>query len=588
TRMSTIDGSAQYYAVVPSTAMMPTTTIGAANAVGDAKPGILFSVHGAGVEATGQAAAYAPKKEAHIVCPTNRRPFGFDWEDWGRIDFTEAVAHARATLVNDPRRSWLTGHSMGGHGTWQLGAHFPGEFAAIAPSAGWVSFGSYVGATAAGSAPTNASGTAEDPAAQMLLRAGRASDTLSIKENYLQQGVYVLHGDADDNVPVSEAREMFKQLAAISHPDFEYYERPGAGHWWGNECVDWAPLMQFLFRHTLPEMKDMTRVRFQTVSPQVSQRDGWVRVLQQKKPFEVSSVDMVLDVAKRTVAGTTVNVKTLDLVVPIAMPVSGASASAGNASASASTASTPAQITVTLDNQAITITQTMDNPHLRFHREQGSADNIVWSLDPGCRDGSKPAPLPAHEKKPARGGPFKSAYAHGFVAVVGTKGDDAADALIMAKARFDADQWWVRGNGRFEILTDTAFDPKQYLGRNVVLYGNHDQNAAWGALIGDSTSIDVRNGSFAGPTSRHTGDDIATMFVLPRIDCEQGQVGVVAATGAVGMRAAMRTPIFSAGVGVPDLIAFRAAMLTDGATGIIEAGFFGNDWGIDTGTWMRR
>ncbi|MCX5640554.1 MAG: hypothetical protein NT059_07055, partial [Planctomycetota bacterium] len=135
----------------------------------DAKPGILFSVHGAGVEATGQAASYAPKKEAHIVCPTNRRPFGFDWEDWGRIDFTEAVAHARATLVNDPRRSWLTGHSMGGHGTWQLGAHFPGEFAAIAPSAGWVSFGSYVGATAAGSAPTNATGGAEDPAAQMLL-----------------------------------------------------------------------------------------------------------------------------------------------------------------------------------------------------------------------------------------------------------------------------------------------------------------------------------------------------------------------------------------------------------------------------------
>ena len=591
TRMSTIDGSAQYYAVVPSTAMMPTTAIGAANTVGDAKPGILFSVHGAGVEATGQAAAYAPKKEAHVVCPTNRRPFGFDWEDWGRIDFTEAVAHARATLVNDPRRSWLTGHSMGGHGTWQLGAHFPGEFAAIAPSAGWVSFGSYVGATAAGSAPTNASGGAEDPAAQVLLRAGRASDTLSIKENYLQQGVYVLHGDADDNVPVSEAREMFKQLAAISHPDFEYYERPGAGHWWGNECVDWAPLMQFLFRHTLPEMKDMTRVRFQTVSPQVSQRDGWVRVLQQKKPFEVSSVDMVLDVAKRTVAGTTVNVKTLDLVVPITMPVSGAAAtaaSAGNSSASASTVSTPAQITVTLDNQAIVIPLTTDNPHLRFHREQGSADNIVWSLDPGCRDGSKPAPLPAHEKKPARGGPFKNAYAHGFVAVVGTKGDDAADALIMAKARFDADQWWVRGNGRFEILTDTAFDPKQYTGRNVVLYGNHDQNAAWGSLIGDSTSIDVRNGSFAGPTSRHTGEDIATMFVLPRIDCDQGQVGVVAATGATGMRAAMRTPIFSAGVGVPDLIAFRAAMLTDGATGIIEAGFFGNDWGIDTGTWMRR
>jgi hypothetical protein len=91
-----------------------------------------------------------------------------------------------------------------------------------------------------------------------------------------------------------------------------------------------------------------------------------------------------------------------------------------------------------------------------------------------------------------------------------------------------------------------------------------------------------------GPTSRHGGDDIAVMFVHPRADCDQGQVGVVAATGTKGMRAAMRTPVFSAGVGIPDLVAFRAAMLTDGATGVIEAGYFGNDWSVDRGTWMRR
>jgi hypothetical protein len=76
--------------------------------------------------------------------------------------------------------------------------------------------------------------------------------------------------------------------------------------------------------------------------------------------------------------------------------------------------------------------------------------------------------------------------------------------------------------------------------------------------------------------------------VHPRADCDQGQVGVVAATGTKGMRAAMRTPMFSAGVGIPDLVAFRAAMLTDGATGVIEAGYFGNDWSVDRGTWMRR
>jgi hypothetical protein len=219
--------------------------------------------------------------------------------------------------------------------------------------------------------------------------------------------------------------------------------------------------------------------------------------------------------------------------------------------------------------------------HLRLVRGAAGPDGKAsWSLA-----AAGPA---AREKKPARGGPFKNAFAHGFVAVVGTQGDDAADALLMAKARFDADQWWVRGNGRFEILTDRAFDPAEYRGRNVVIYGNRDQHADWDALVGAAAGVEVRDGSFTGPVARHEGDDIAAMFVLPRADCEQGQVGVVAATGAVGLRAAMRTPVFVAGVGIPDLVAFRADMLEKGVGGIVEAGFFGNDWGVATGTWMRR
>jgi hypothetical protein len=304
----------------------------------------------------------------------------------------------------------------------------------------------------------------------------------------------------------------------------------------------------------------------------VSHRSAWVRVLQQEKPFEVSSVDVSMDAAKRTITGTTSNVTTLELVPPIALPAAGAIA----------------DITITLDGQSVTMTPKAGTPYLRFRREQGSKDEVVWGLDPSCRDGSKPAPLPASEKTPARGGPFKTAFANGFIAVVGTQGDEATDALLVAKVRYDADHWWVRGNGRFEIITDTAFEPKQYLTRNVVLYGNHDQNAAWSKVLGDAPPVDVRNGAFVGPTSRHQGDDIAVMFVYPRADCDQGQVGVVAATGTKGIRAAMRTPVFNPFNGIPDLVAFRAAILTDGAASVIEAGFFGNDWSIDRGTWIRR
>ena len=555
TRTSTIDGSAQYYALVPSTAR---TT--------DPKPGILFSVHGASVEATGQAAAYAPKKEAHVVCPTNRRPYGFDWEDWGRIDFAEAFAHARSHLANDPLRSWLTGHSMGGHGTWQLGAHFPGEFAAIAPSAGWISFRSYVGTSA---------GTGEDPAIAMLNRAGKASDTLALKENYMQQGVYVLHGDADDNVPVSEAREMFRQLAAMHHPDFAYYERCGAGHWWGNECVDWPPLTEFLFRHSLPKPESNDFVRFLSVAPQVSSRSAWVRVLQQQVPFEVSKVDVQLDRKAMKVTGTTSNVAMLELVPPL--PAAGGER---------------APLTIVLDGQELTVPAEDKPAPIRLERSPDGKGGMAWSLDPQSSKGDAPHALPATAKKPARGGPFKNAFAHGFVAVVGTQGSDEADRLLLAKARYDADQWWVRGNGRFEIILDSAFDPRQYLGRNLILYGNRDENAATKAVLGDADPVTVANGRYAGGATRVQGDDVAVMYVRPRADCDKGQVGVIAATGAKGMRALMRTPVFVAGVGIPDLVAFRAGMLAPGAAGgagaVIDAGFFGNDWSIDRGSWMRR
>lgn len=225
TFVSQIDGSVQYYAVRP----------GKDEGKGE-RPALVLTLHGAAVEAIGQANAYSSHPGIHIVAPTNRRPYGFDWEDWGRLDAIEVLELTQKELNTDPRRTYLTGHSMGGHGAWQVGAHYPDRFAAIAPSAGWVSFWSYTGA----GRPQPST-----PLQALLQRCTNPSDTLSLARNYAMLGVYVLHGDADDNVPVSQARIMRKELGTF-HPDFAYCERPGAGHWWGNACVDWPPLFDFL------------------------------------------------------------------------------------------------------------------------------------------------------------------------------------------------------------------------------------------------------------------------------------------------------------------------------------------------------
>jgi hypothetical protein len=110
---SAIDGSIQYYAVNPATASPE-----------DRPLALFFSLHGAGVEGANQASSYAAKSWGHVVAPTNRRPYGHNWEDWGRLDALEVLSLARSTLNIDTSRIYLTGHSMGGHGTWIFSAQW--------------------------------------------------------------------------------------------------------------------------------------------------------------------------------------------------------------------------------------------------------------------------------------------------------------------------------------------------------------------------------------------------------------------------------------------------------------------------------
>ena len=76
------------------------TTVNPAS--GPAGQALFLSLHGASVEAIGQADAYSPKKWGPIVCPTNRRPYGFDWEEWGRWDALEVLALQKQSGLRIP------------------------------------------------------------------------------------------------------------------------------------------------------------------------------------------------------------------------------------------------------------------------------------------------------------------------------------------------------------------------------------------------------------------------------------------------------------------------------------------------------
>ncbi len=551
TFVSGIDGSVQYYAVTPAH-----PAVSAPNDPNAAEPplALFLSLHGASVEATNQANAYQHKTWGHVVAPTNRRPYGFDWEDWGRMDALEVLADARRQWKIDPSRIYLTGHSMGGHGTWQVGAHCADLFAAIGPSAAWPDFELYVGGDEGKPAPTALEA--------LLKRASLPSRTLQLSRNYLHYGVYVLHGDEDDNVPVKLGRLMRKHLGDY-HPDFAYYERPGAGHWWGDECMDWPPMYEFFKEHQRPATADVRHVEFCTANPGIAAQSRWLAIWQQQRAGEIASVTVDLDAQARKFSGTTSNVACLVLdLTELAQGASGGAAAGKPALAPAGA------VTVELDGQTLADVVWPTSLKLWLVR-----DGETWRI------GSQPS---ARQKGPQRYGPFKEAFNQRVVLVYGTGGDAAENAAAYAAARYHAETFGYRGNGSLEVIADTAYDAARYRTQSVVLYGSADTNAAWQGLLGESP-VQVRRGRVQVGTREVQGADLACLFVQPKVASEQALVAGVGGSGAAGMRLTERMPLFLSGAGLPDLLVVGADALTRGVAGVRAAGFFGLDWGLEGG-----
>ena len=193
----------------------------------------------------------------------------------------------------------------------------------------------------------------------------------------------------------------------------------------------------------------------------------------------------------------------------------------------------------------------------------------------------------ARRKNPQRGGPFRDAFRNRVLFVYGTKGAPEENAWALHKARFDAETFWYRGNGSIEVVPDTAFDPAKDPDRNVVLYGNAAGNAAWQPLLGDGP-VTVTAGLVQIGEHKFQGDDLACLFVRPRLGSATAAVGVICGTGLPGMRTTERLTYFTSGVGLPDLLLLGADSLMKGTAGVRLAGFFGNDWSVERGEWAPQ
>ena len=141
-------------------------------------------------------------------CPRNR------W--WTEPDMQALALKALDQTVKefkgDSKRTYLTGLSMGGYGSWAIVAKNPARFAALAIVCGGVRPPPGL------SLPKEAAAqmTATDPYGAVAAKIGKTP-------------VWVFHGDADPAVPVTESRKMVEALKAAG-ANVRYNEYEGVGH----------------------------------------------------------------------------------------------------------------------------------------------------------------------------------------------------------------------------------------------------------------------------------------------------------------------------------------------------------------------
>ena len=570
TFVSHIDNSVQEYCVLP-----PGRPDAADDEQAESAPErLLLSLHGASVEAWNQVTSYGALPDFWIVAPTNRRPFGFDWQDWGRLDAYEVLDHALRQTGVDRRRVYLSGHSMGGHGTWHLGANDPDGFAALAPSAGWRSFDSYGGRPAG-------------ERSALWHAADAASNTEALLSNLVPQAIYVLHSDADESVPVEEARAMVELLRdAGADPGLHIEE--GRGHWWdaggepGADCLHWPPFFELFRSVEIPDAP--SSIAFATVSPGVDARHHWVRVEQVFDYGRPARFRGRWDSEGKTVHFEAENIRLMRLSGPAVGARRVLTEENGREVERNVVGDAAAGGEIRLVARRV---EDADSGVIEIH---WSAERVALET-PLLTELARGVPFgEAHfatgRAKSSRSvGPLKRAFERSFALVVPTAGTPAENGAAFERARYDAQVWRYRGNGNAPLVRDSDLvaDPVRFAGRNLILYGNADTNRAWAQVVPEDAPFDVRRDRVRLGEREWEGAELGLLVVYPRAGepaAEAALVACLAATGPEANLLATTLAPFVSGVGYPDYVVFDAEVLSAGDGGVRAAGFFDSAWAL--------
>jgi dienelactone hydrolase len=451
----------------------------------------------------------------------------------GEKDVLNCLDAARTRLKVDASRTYLTGGSMGGMGTWRVGTHNVDAFAAIAPVFGGADL------------RLHPSRGLDNPAADRPIERWTAESQPDFAgaEQLRNTPVFVHHGDQDQAVDVRFSRHIVGLMQRWGY-DVRYHEHPGLGH---EDLGETDEIVGWFLEHSKVAAPREARVRAVDLA---AARAAWLRVDGAMVPMAMIEAD-----AAFTQPGTlrldTRNVARLTLSPP-------ASLRAGTGPLKVVWNGRPVEIPPTAGGQFVLV--------------------------------APDAPQGAQLKRPGLSGSVFDVFATPFVIVTGTTAKDPEmRRIVRERAEGLAGLWTALWGARPRIVDDRQLTPDMEAGLSLVLIGGPDDNAVVRRLAGrlplkvarDGVTIDGR---------RFAASDAYAVMVRPSPLAPDRYVMTVAGTSAAGLFLWDPITVFSlaqGGLGNPYdwmIVDGRQPVLAKGLAperGWIAAGMFDQAWRRD-------
>ncbi len=168
---------------------------------------------------------------AIVVLP--QVPAGGEWMGMNNRVALAALDAATREFGGDRGRTYLTGLSMGGYGTWEIALAEPRRFAALAPVCGAIK-------------PIS-----DERALYVTPLASEADPYATLAARLRHMPIWIFHGGKDDTVPPDDDRRTHAALKAAG-ADVRYTEFPDANHNSWDPAYNMPALWEWLFAQKLP------------------------------------------------------------------------------------------------------------------------------------------------------------------------------------------------------------------------------------------------------------------------------------------------------------------------------------------------